>query len=152
MTPDGPWFEDFAIGQRFAGGSVTVTEAMIVDYARQYDPQPFHTDPVAARDSLFGELVASGWHTASLTMRLLVDSGLLGPTGTVGVAVDELRWPGPTRPGDTLTLTMEVIEKRESQSKPDRGVLRARVVTLNQTGAAAQSFAATMIVRRRPKT
>jgi acyl dehydratase len=144
------WFDDYRVGDRFTTGSLAISEAAIIDYARQYDPQPFHTDPEAARGSLFGELVASGWQTTALTMRLIVDSGIMGATGTIGVAVDELRWPGPTRPGDILTADLEVLEKRASQSKPDRGVMRVLVTTRNQDDLTVQSYVATLIVRRDP--
>ncbi|MDX2104317.1 MAG: GNAT family N-acetyltransferase [Alphaproteobacteria bacterium] len=140
------------MGDRFDGPSLTVTEADIIGFARQWDPQPFHTDPTAAGDSVFGRLVASGWHTAAITMRLMVQSGVFAGPGMVGVEVTDLRWPVATLPGDTLTVHAEVVSARASSSKPDRGVLAMRYTTTNQRGEIAQSFLATQIVLRRPRS
>jgi acyl dehydratase len=115
------YFEDFKVGDTFAGGSVDVTQDAIIDYARQFDPQPFHTDPDAAKKTLFGELVASGWHTASMTMRLFATSDIRIVNGIVGGGAEQLSWPQPVRPGDRLTVRSEVLETRPSRSKPDRG-------------------------------
>jgi acyl dehydratase/N-acetylglutamate synthase-like GNAT family acetyltransferase len=146
------WFDDFRVGDRFDGPSHTVTEAEIIAFASQWDPQPFHLDAEAAPASLFGRLVASGWHTASLTMRLMVQSRVFSGSGMIGVSVDGLTWPVPTLPGDTLQVHAEILEARVSASKPDRGILKVRVTTTNQRGELAQSFVATQIARRRPRS
>lgn len=146
----GRYLEDFKVGDRFAGGSFEVTEEAIVAYARQFDPQAFHLDRTAAKESLFGELVASGWHTASLTMKLTVERGINPVNGVIGMGVEQLNWPRPVRPGDRLSIRDEVLEVRPSKSKPDRGVLRVRMETLNQNDEVVQSFVANLIVLRRP--
>ena len=145
----GRYFEDFAVGERMATGSVTVSAEMIRTFAQDYDPQVFHLDAHDARDSFFGELVASGWHTASMVMRLMVDARILDGTPLVGAGVDELRWPAPTRPGDRVTATVEVLELRPSRSRPDRGIMRTRVEAVNQDGAVVQSMVAAIVLPRR---
>jgi acyl dehydratase len=143
------YFEDFSVGDKFAGGSVDVSRDEIIAYARRFDPQPFHTDPVAAKKTLFGELVASGWHTASMTMGLFATSEIRIVNGIIGGGVEQLIWPRPVRPGDRLTLRSEIVETRPSKSKPDRGVIRVKVETLNQKGEVVQSFITNLIVLRR---
>lgn len=144
------YFEDFAVGQVFMNDdAITVTEEDIFAYARQFDPQPFHTDPEAARNSVFGGLAASGWHTASLTMRLMVTSGVNIAGGMVGRAIDGFEWPRPTRPGDQLRVRMEVIELRPSRSNPKRGTVRFRVSTVNQHGEDVLRMTTTVVVPRR---
>jgi acyl dehydratase len=124
----------------------------IVAFAKEYDPQPFHTDPALARESVFGELVASGWHTAAITMRLRVTGELQLAGGWVGLGVESMRWPKPVRPGDTLRAEMEVLEKRESQSKPDRGIIRVRTSTFNQNDELVfETITAQIVERRTPK-
>lgn len=140
-------FADFHAGQRFRSATLTVTADDIKAFARRFDPQPFHLDDAAAAASLFGGLAASGWHTAALTMRLLVDDGAPIAGGIVGVAVDELRWPHPVRPGDTLSVETEVLEVIPSASRPGQGRLRVASRTLNQDGTAVQSYVATLVVR-----
>ena len=130
------YLEDLRVGQTFTTGSVTVTTEAIKAFARDYDPQPFHLDEAAAEDSLFGGLAASGWHTAALSMRLLVD-GLPFAGGLIGVG-GETTWPRPTRPGDTLTVHVEVLEITPSKSRPDRGMVRTRNETRNQNGEPVQ--------------
>ena len=130
------YLEDLHVGRTFTTGSVTVTTEAIKAFARDYDPQPFHLDEGAARDSLFGGLAASGWHTAALSMRLLVD-GLPFAGGLIGVG-GETTWPRPTRPGDTLTVHVEVLEITPSKSRPDRGMVRTRNETRNQNGEPVQ--------------
>ncbi|MBL8644926.1 MAG: MaoC family dehydratase [Rhodospirillaceae bacterium] len=142
------FLEDLSVGQRFSSGSLTVSEADIIAYARQFDPQPFHTDPDAAKDTFFGGLAASGWHTASLTMKLLVGSELNIAGGLIG-AGGELAWPRPTRPGDTLRLAMEVLAVKPSKSRPERGMVTVRCETLNQNNEAVQVFTVNMVVLRR---
>jgi acyl dehydratase len=118
-------------------------------FAAQYDPQPFHLDDAAAQAGVFGKLVASGWHTMALTMRLLVEGALQPAWGLIGLGADELRWPRPVEPGDVLQAEWEVIETRPSISKPDRGIARLRVTTRNQRGEVVLSFITTMLVPRR---
>jgi acyl dehydratase len=143
------YFEDFKVGDTFAGGSVDVTQDAIIAYARQFDPQPFHTDPEAAKKTMFGELVASGWHTASITMSLFATSEIRIVNGIIGGGVEQLAWPRPVRPGDRLSVRSEVLETRPSQSKPDRGMIRVRVETLNQNGEVVQSFVGQLVVLKR---
>lgn len=143
------FFEDFNPGDVTDTGSVTVTREEIVAFARQFDPQPFHVDEEAARRSPFGGLIASGWHTASLCMRLVVD--LLGPdSGSLGSpGVDELRWLKPVRPGDELSARVEVLEARPSRSKPDRGLVKLRYTLRNQSGEEVMTMIALGLVLRR---
>lgn len=147
------YFEDFAPGMRFASTErILVTAAEIIDFAAAYDPQPFHTDPARADESVFGGLVASGWHTASLTMRLLVREGPRIAGGMVGIGPHELSWPRPVRPGDTLRLEAEILDAELSRSRPDRGWLRVRCLTLNQHGETVQLLVARVMAPRRPAT
>jgi len=133
------YFEDFQEGDTIELGSRTITREEIIAFARQYDPQPFHVDPVRAKDSFFGELVASGWHTAGIYMRLLVD-GLLNDTVSLGSpGLDELRWLKPVRPGDTLRASFTVVEAILSKSRPTLGIIRGRGEVYNQEGALVMS-------------
>lgn len=141
------YFDDLSVGQRFQSGSTTLDAAAIKDFAATYDPQPFHLDEEAARDTLFGGLAASGWQTAALTMRLLVESVPLAG-GIVG-AGNEISWPRPTRPGDVLTVVSEVMEVTPSVSRPDRGRIVVRSETSNQKGEVVQVLTARLIVPRR---
>lgn len=142
--------EDLTPGRRFTAGPVTITEAEIIAFARIYDPQPFHTDPVAAAvHPLFQGLAASGWHTAALTMRMIVDAVGHIHGGVIGGGGD-LQWPRPTRPGDVLTLDVEVLEATPSRSRPERGSAVIRYRTLNQAGEEVQVFTARAVVPRRP--
>jgi acyl dehydratase len=122
----------------------------IKGYARQFDPQPFHLDEQAAERTFFRGLAASGWHTVSVTMRLLVDGGLPIAGGIIGAGVDEIRWPRPTRPGDTLRLVTEVLEARPSKSRPDQGLMKVRTTTLNQNDEPVQVMVSNLVVLRRP--
>lgn len=142
-------FEDLAPGLRFKTGTLTLDAEAIIAFARQYDPQPFHTDAKAAKDTFFGELVASGWHTMATTMRLIVDGEFQPAGGVIGGGVDEFRWPIPVRPGDTLTVVSEVVESRPSKSRPEIGMVRVRHSTLNQRGETVQTFIANHVVQRR---
>jgi acyl dehydratase len=128
------YFEDFRPGQVVELGSRTVTEDEIVGFARQFDPQPFHLDPEAAKDSVFGGLIASGWHTGAMWMRLYVDSLLGGASGQGSSGIEELRWLAPVRPGDTLSGRLIVLEVTSSESHPDRGTIRIRGEMVNQDG------------------
>lgn len=143
------YLEDLAVGQNFSNGPVTLTAADIKAFAAQFDPQPFHLDEEAARTSLFGALAASGWHTAALTMRLLVTGGPRFGWGFIG-AGGEVSWPRPAFAGDSLTLHGEVIEITPSRSKPDRGIARVRLVMKNQHGEVVQDMVARVLVPRRP--
>lgn len=142
------FLEDLHVGQRFTSSSHVVDAAQIKAFANQFDPQPFHLDEDAAADTLFGGLAASGWHTAGIAMRLMVESGLPLAGGIIG-AGGEITWPKPTRPGDTLTVVSEVLEVSPSRSRPERGAVRVRSETRNQDGEIVQTFTARLIVPRR---
>ncbi|WP_449233897.1 MaoC family dehydratase [Azospirillum doebereinerae] len=139
------YFEDLAVGDRFTGGPLTVTEEEIVGFASRFDPQPFHVDAEAAKATLFGGLAASGWHTTALTMRMIVGSDADLAGGYVGMGVDSVAWPKPTRPGDTLRIEGEIEEARLSSKRPDRGIIRVRIVTLNQKGETVQTMIANLL-------
>jgi len=142
------YLEDLAVGQRFTTGTLTVTETEITEFAGRYDPQPFHLDDAAARRTLFGGLAASGWHTAALTMRLLVEGGAPLAWGIIGGG-GEIAWPRPTRPGDVLHVEGEVMEITPSKSKPERGMVLMRSETKNQNGEAVQISTMKLVVPRR---
>jgi acyl dehydratase len=144
------YLEDFAVGQIFGSGRLRVDAEQIRAFAASFDPQPFHLDEAAARASFFGGLAASGWHTAALTMRLLVESEFRPAGGIIGTAFDEFRWTLPVRPGDELRVETEVIDVRPSSSRPDQGWVRARVTTLNQRGEPVQVGIPRLLVPRRP--
>ena len=144
------YFEDFVPGSVHEFGPVVVDEAEIIEFARQYDPQPIHTDPEWARTGPFGGLIASGWHTAAITMRLLVNQYLPPAASLASPGIDELRWHRPVRPGDELRVRVTVIEARPSRSKPDRGLLRSRIEVLEAGGSAVMTMIGLNIVRRRP--
>jgi acyl dehydratase len=144
------YLEDFSVGQTYLSGSVTVNAAEIKAFASQFDPQPFHLDERAAETTFFGGLVASGWHTAALTMRLIVDSDLKIAGGSIGAGAEELKWPRPVRPGDTLHAVSEVLDVRQSKSRPDQGIIKMRTQTFNQDDQLVMNFVANMIVPRRP--
>jgi acyl dehydratase len=127
-----PCFEDYLPGSVRSFGTVLVKEEDIIQFARRYDPQIFHTDPVAARKTVYGGLVASGWHTAAMAMRLIVENYLSRVASAGSPGVDELRWLKPVRPGDKLSVRVSVLEARRSVSKPDRGIVRSLVEVLNQ--------------------
>jgi acyl dehydratase len=143
------YLEDLHVGDRFESGTFEVTEEGIVDFAHDFDPQPFHLDFDAAKRSIFEGLAASGWHTAAMSMKLFVTGGLRLAGGAVGLGVDELRWPRPVRPGDTLRLQTEIVEMRPSRSKPDCGIIRIRNETTNQNSEVVQIFLTSLLVRRR---
>lgn len=143
------YLDDFRVGQRFVSRSHLVDEEQIKAFAGQFDPQPFHLDDEAAKATLFGGLAASGWHTAAITMRLLVDGAAPIAGGIIG-AGGEISWPRPTRPGDTLHVESEVLEITPSRSRPERGMVTLRSETLNQRGEVVQIFTAKLVVPRRP--
>lgn len=142
-------YDDLAVGRVFRSGSLVVTAEEIVGFASRYDPQPFHLDAAAAEKSLFGGLVASGWLTASLTMRLMVTSEFRLGGGAVGLGVETLRWPQAVRPGDTLVVTVEIMAMRVSDSKPDFGVVKIRTSTTNQREEVVQVMVSNILIRRR---
>ena len=143
------YLEDFAVGQTFGSGRLRIDREQIKAFAAEFDPQPFHLNEETARSTMFGGLVASGWHTAALTMRLLVESDLKPVGGIVGAGFDELRWPRPVRPGDELRVESEVLEVRPSTSRPERGLIKVRTTTLNQNGEAVQVATGYLLVPRR---
>jgi acyl dehydratase len=143
------YFEDFQTGQKFTSSVLRVEAAAIVNFAAEFDPQPFHLDDAAARQSIFDGLAASGWHTAAMTMRLCVGSDFRPAGGIIGVG-GELNWLKPVRPGDELHATIEIVETRESRSRPSQGILKIRIETRNQRGETVQTFAPTLFVDRRP--
>jgi len=146
---DEHYLEDIHVGDRFRSADYAVTEREIIEYATRYDPQPFHTDPTAAPNPIFGGLVASGWFTASITMRLIAQSEIHIAGGLIGLGVEELRWPRPVRPGDALHVEVEVVEVRPSRSHPDRGIVRVRNTTLNQREEVVQTLVTALFVPRR---
>jgi acyl dehydratase len=145
----GRFLEDFAVGQIFRSGPLRIDKERIKTFGAEFDPQPFHLDEEAARDTIFGGLAASGWHTAAITMRLLVESDLKPAGGIVGAGTDEFRWPRPVRPGDELRTESEVLEVRPSRSRPDQGVIKVRTTTLNQHDEPVQVVIANLVVPRR---
>lgn len=146
------YLEDLEPGQCFVGTTrIQIEEEGIKAFAAEFDPQPFHQDEFAAGASLFRGLAASGWHTAAITMRLLVDSELKPAGGVVGAGFDELRWPLPVRPGDELRVESEVLEVRQSKSRPDQGLVKVRTTTLNQDGKVVQISVGNLVVPRRMK-
>lgn len=151
VPPDQRFFEDYAAGHVYEFGTITVSEQEIIDFARRYDPQPFHVDPVKAAASEFGGIIASGWHTISLAMRLFVDHYMSHVASLASPGVDEVRWPSPLRPGDTLRVRVTILEARPSRSKPDRGIVRARVEAINQKDELVLSMNVVSILGRRPK-
>ena len=146
------YLEDLAPGMTVTAGPVTLTEADMIAFARQYDPQPFHTDPVAAKDTFFEGLAGSGWYVAALTMRMLADSPLAEiANGLIGIELRSLRWPRPSRPGDTLRLTVEILETKPSRSRPGFGTALVRWTTRNQKNETLMEAENIMWVARRPE-
>ena len=146
------YLEDFETGTVKAAGSVTLSEAEILEFATRYDPQPFHVDPEAAGASIYGGLIASGWQTIAVTMRLLVDNVFNDAASMGSPGVDEIRWHRPVRPGDTLFPRVTVLETRVSRSRPERGVLRFRVDVDNQDGELAMHMVGAAFVGCRPSS
>ena len=141
------WFEDYVPGAVHNLGSVVVDEQEVVSFARKFDPQPFHLDKERAEQSAFGGLIASGWHTASLTMRLIVDHYLSDVSSEGSPGIDELRWLRPVRPGDQLTVRITNLDARRSRSRPDRGIVRSHIETLNQDGEVVMHLTSTSFIR-----
>ena len=144
------YFEDFKPGDRFESAPLTITEKQMIEYARFYDPQPFHTDPEAARGTVYGGLIASGMQTIAIGFKLFLETGVLNACSLGSPGLDEIRWKAPVRPGDTLHVAAEVLETRPSSSKPDRGIVRILFTTLNQRGEAVMTFIGNQLCRRRP--
>lgn len=145
------YFEDFEVGKTINAGSRTVTEEEIVAFATQFDPQPFHVDQTAAAQSIYGGVIASGWHTCGMMMRLMVDSFMRDSASMGSPGVDEIRWVKPVRGGDTLTVTATVLEARPSTSKPDRGVIVTRWEAQNQHGEVVATIKGMGMYKRRPE-
>ena len=144
------YFEDYIPGQVHEFGTITVSEPEIIEFARQFDPQPMHVDPEAAAEGRYGGIIASGWHTVGLAMRLLVDHYISKVASLASPGVDEVRWPHPVRPGDAIRIRVSVLEARPSRSKPDRGVVRTLIEAFNQDDQLVLSLVAMSIFRRRP--
>ncbi|RKG77154.1 MaoC family dehydratase [Corallococcus exercitus] len=143
------FLDDLSVGQKFFSGTHALDAAQIIAFAREFDPQGFHLDDAAAKETLFEGLAASGWHTAALTMKLNVQSGLPFKGGIVGAGGD-IRWPKPTRPGDVLHVESEVLEIIPSRTRPDRGIATVRSETRNQKGDVLQVLVAKLVLPRRP--
>ena len=145
------YLDDYRVGEIFGGASrLLVDAARVKSFAAEFDPQPFHLDDQAAAASMFRGLAASGWHTAAMTMRLVVESDLKPVGGIVGAGFDEFRWTKPVRPGDELRVETEILELRPSKSRPDQGILKVRTTTLNQNGEPVQITIGNLIVPRKP--
>ncbi|NPC73766.1 MaoC family dehydratase [Corallococcus sp. AB004] len=144
------YFEDFPVGEIMERGPYVVTREEIISFARQFDPQPFHIDEDAAGKSIYGGIIASGWHTAAICHKLMVE-GLLGQAAGMGSpGLDELRWKKPVRPGDSLRIRIETLEAKPSTSKPDRGALKLRLEVVNQNGEVVMTEVANALFARRP--
>jgi acyl dehydratase len=142
------YLEDFAVGQTFGSGRLRIDGERALAFAAEFDPQPFHLDE-AVRHSIFGGMTASGWHTAAVTMRLLIETELQPAGGIVGAGLDECRWPRPVRPGDELRVECEVLEVRPSKSRPEQGLIKLRTTTLNQDDEAVLVHVLNLVVLRR---
>jgi acyl dehydratase len=144
------YFEDFRPGDRFESAALAISDSMIMDFARVYDPQVFHTDPQAARETVYGGLIASGLQTVAISFKLFLETGTLAAASLGAPGLDEIRWKAPVRPGDVLHVVAEVLETRPSTSKPDRGIVRILFTTFNQRGEAVQTLIGNQLLRRRP--
>ncbi len=140
------YFEDYVPGEVHEFGSIVAEEAEMIDFARRFDPQPFHTDPVAAKQTIFGGLIASGWYTAGLMMRLYADHYLSHVASLGSPGVDEVRWLKPVRPGDTVVLRVKISRTKRSRSKPDRGIVHSHIEVLNQNGETVMTMKATNLL------
>ena len=143
------YLEDFAVGQVYGTGRLRVDRERIKSFAAEFDPQPYHLEENAAEKSIFAGLAASGWHTAAMTMRLMVEGELQPAGGIVGLGFEEFRWPLPVRPGDELRVESEVLDVRSSKSRPEQGLVKLRNTTLNQKGEAVQITVGSLLVPRR---
>lgn len=145
------YLEDFAVGQVYRTGRLRIESDSIKSFAAEFDPQPYHLDETAAQSSFFAGLAASGWHTAAMTMRLMVEGALKPAGGIIGLGFEELRWPRAVRPGDELRVESEVLEVRPSNSRPEHGLVKLRNTTINQNGEAVQITVGSLLVQRRPR-
>ena len=143
------YFEDVSVGDRHSAGSVEVTEAEVLAFARAFDPQPMHLDAEAAARSRFGGIIASGWHTAALVMRLIALARPLGDTEVLGIGVENLRWRQPVRPGDTLHVDIEILSAEPSESNPGFGIVKLLITTRNQRGETVMTHSPVLWVPRR---
>ncbi|HTB10819.1 MAG TPA: MaoC family dehydratase [Bryobacteraceae bacterium] len=149
MSQEPLYLDDMQVGQKFTSGTYEMTEERIKKFAAEFDPQPFHLDEAAAKASVFQGLAASGWHTAAATMRLNIDGGLPFAAGAIGLG-GEIEWPRPTRPGDILHVESEIVELIPSRSKPNQGIVRLRMATLNQKNEPVQLFTVKILAFKRP--
>ncbi len=146
------YFEDLKVGDKFNTAEYEMTAEEIIGFGKKFDPQAFHTDPVAAKGTLFGQLVASGWHTAAVSMRLMVLGEMALDGGVIGQGMENLRWPRPVLPGDRLRVGTEIMELRPAPARPERGLIKLRCRTHNQNGRVVQDMTATLLVARRPSS
>ena len=144
------YFEDYPAGAVFTAGAITVDEAEIIDFARKYDPQAMHTDPEAAARGNFGGLIASGWHTGAMMMRLFADNFLSPASSIASPGLDELRWLKPVRPGDVLRLRVTILQARRSHTRPEQGIVRSLIEVLNQRGDVVMTLKPVSFIRCRP--
>lgn len=144
------YYEDFKIGDRFVSGGMTMTEAGIIEFARQWDPQSFHIDSEFAKTSTYGGLIASGLHTMCVTLRLWLEQGIFRASSLGSPGIGEVQFPRPVRPGDTLRVVTDIVELRLSSSKPDRGIARIRQVTINQRDQQVMEQETVVFLKRRP--
>ena len=144
------YFEDLQVGDKFNTAEYEMTAEEIMAFGKKFDPQTFHTDPVAATGTLFGRLVASGWHTAAVSMRLMVLGEMALDGGVIGQGMENLRWPRPVLPSDRLHVVTEIMELRPAPARPERGLIKLRCRTSNQDGKVVQEMTATLLVARRP--
>ncbi|HTA47468.1 MAG TPA: MaoC family dehydratase [Bryobacteraceae bacterium] len=151
VPPDNRYFEDYTPGHVYELGTTNASEAEIIDFAQRFDPQYFHIDPEKAKSSRFGGIIASGWHTISVVMRVYVDHYLSHVASLASPGVDEIRWPNPVRPGDVLKVRVTVLDARPSRSKPDRGIVRGRIEAFNQRDEPVLSMIGLSIIGRRPQ-
>ena len=149
-TGEARYFDDFKPGDRFESALLVVTEALILEFARFYDPQPFHTDPVAAAASMYGGLIASGLQTLALTFKLFFETGTINACSLGSTGLDEIRWKRPVRPGDVLRVVAEVLETRPSTSRPDRGIVRMQFTTVNARDETVMTLIGNQLLGRRP--
>ena len=148
--PARSYFEDFAVGERVSGGPVDVTEADILDFARSFDPQPMHLDAEAASRSRFKGIIASGWHTAALVMRMIAQARPLGDSEVLGMGVENLRWHLPVRPGDALSIEIEIVSMQPSETNPRYGIIKFLITTRNQKGETVMTHSPICWVPRQP--
>jgi len=149
VLPEERYFEDYKVGNAYNLGTITVTEGEIIEFARRYDPQDFHLDRAKAAASEFGGIIASGWHTISLAMRVYVEHYLSHVASLGSPGIDNIQWPNPVKPGDTMTIRATILEARPSRSKPDRGIVRTRIEGVNQKDEPVLTMTAVNFLRRR---